>query len=77
MSSATDELLDLHDWLRTGEARRIRERARLSAAALARDIDVTPGAVNKWELGLRLPQGANALRYARLLRRLAARESGS
>lgn len=75
MSTTTDQLLELHDMLKTGEARRVRERAGLSAAALARDLQVTPGAVNKWELGLRLPRGVNATRYARLLLRLVARET--
>ena len=75
MPSAIDELLDLPGLLENGRARQLRERAGLSTVALARQLDVSPSAVTKWELGMRLPKGANARKYARLLSRLAAREA--
>ncbi len=75
MGTAIDELLDLREALESGRARQLRERAGLSGAAVARQLDVTPGAVTRWEQCLRFPQGANARRYARLLGKLAARES--
>jgi DNA-binding transcriptional regulator YiaG len=74
MTNAIDELLDLRRLLETGEARQLRERAGISAVALARQLDVSPSAVTRWEQGIRFPVGANARRYARMLSRLAARE---
>jgi DNA-binding transcriptional regulator YiaG len=73
MTDLVGELLDLRASIVSGEARQIRERAGLSAVALARQLDVSPAAVTRWEQGTRYPRGANATRYARLLRRLAAR----
>jgi DNA-binding transcriptional regulator YiaG len=75
MTKAIDELLDLPDLLKTGKARQLRESAGLSAVAMARQLDVSPSAVTRWEQGIRLPKGANARRYARMLGRLAAREA--
>jgi DNA-binding transcriptional regulator YiaG len=77
MPSALDELLDLPGLLESGRARQLREGARLTTVAMARQLDVSPSAVTKWELGMRLPKGANARKYARLLSRLAARETAA
>jgi DNA-binding transcriptional regulator YiaG len=71
MSDSISELLDLRTLLSSGDARHIRERAGLSATAVARQLDVSQAAVTRWEQGTRFPRGANARRYARLLRRLA------
>jgi transcriptional regulator with XRE-family HTH domain len=61
-------------WLRAlaanGGARTIREAARISASEVARELDVSPSAISRWERGLRSPRGDDARRYARLLRRL-------
>ena len=73
MADVISELLDLRTSLESGDARRIRERAGLSAVALARQLDVSPATVTRWEQGVRYPRGANARRYARVLRRLAER----
>jgi DNA-binding transcriptional regulator YiaG len=77
MPSAIDELLELPGLLADGRARQLRVSAGLSTVALAQELDVSPSCVTRWELGLRLPKGANARRYAKLLRRLAARESAA
>ena len=77
MTNPIDELLDLPHLLRSGSARELRERAGLTIPALARQLDVMPATVSKWELGQRVPQGANARRYARLLRRLADRQAAT
>jgi DNA-binding transcriptional regulator YiaG len=69
------DLLKLHDLITSGQARALRESAGISATALARDLDVNPAAVTRWEAGTRFPRGANARRYARMLRRLAEREA--
>jgi DNA-binding transcriptional regulator YiaG len=63
--------------LESGRARQIRETAGLSSPALARQLDVSPAAVTRWETGTRRPLGANARKYARLLSRLAERETAS
>jgi DNA-binding transcriptional regulator YiaG len=71
MPDSIGELLDLRALLGNGSARQIRESAGLSAVAVARQLDVSPATVTRWEQGIRFPRGANARRYARLLRRLA------
>jgi DNA-binding transcriptional regulator YiaG len=74
-SKSVNDLLTLRDWITSGRARTIREDAGLSATALARDLDVNPSQVIRWERGERYPRGANARRYAQMLRRLAEREA--
>lgn len=61
----------------TGLARQIRERARLSQVEVASACQSTHSAVSRWEAGLRAPQGAAGLRYARLLERLARETSAA
>jgi DNA-binding transcriptional regulator YiaG len=73
--STIDELLDLADMLKSGRARQLRESAGISASNLARELQVTTGALTRWETGERTPQGVNARRYARALHRLLAREA--
>src|SRR5258708_24089470 len=75
MSNTTDDLLWLRDLIASGRARALRESAGLSATALAHDLEVNPSQVIRWERGERYPRGANARRYARTLRKLAAREA--
>jgi transcriptional regulator with XRE-family HTH domain len=77
MRSTVDDLLELHQMVASGRARELRESAGLSASALARDLDVTTGALTRWEQGLRFPQRANARRYAKILRRLAAQQQAA
>lgn len=57
--------------LRSGEAKFIRLEAGLTQGELARLLDVTPGAVSRWEAGDRIPRGEVALRYRELLRGLS------
>jgi DNA-binding transcriptional regulator YiaG len=74
-SNSVSDLMWLHDLIASGRARQLRENADLSATALARDLDVNPSQVGRWERGERYPRGANARRYARMLRRLAERQA--
>jgi DNA-binding transcriptional regulator YiaG len=74
-SDSVSDLLELHDLIASGRARKLREGADLSATAMARDLDVNPSQVIRWERGERYPRGANARRYARMLRRLAEWEA--
>jgi len=53
--------------LATGQARELRERARVSQIEVGRECYVTAQAVARWESGQRVPRGEPALRYARLL----------
>jgi DNA-binding transcriptional regulator YiaG len=74
-SNNVNDLLTLPDLIASGRARTIREDAGFSATALARELDVNPSCVIRWERWERYPRGANARRYARMLRRLADREA--
>lgn len=74
-SNSVSDLVTLRGLITSGRARAIREDAGLSATALALDLEVNPSQVIRWERGERYPRGANARRYARMLRRLAEREA--
>lgn len=65
-------LVQVRSDLRSGRARAIREAAGLSQAEIARPIGVERATVALWEQHRRIPRGDAALRYAELLRRLAA-----
>lgn len=51
----------------SGEARRIREAARLSLGEMADAADVAASTIWRWEQGQRIPRGHQALRYATVL----------
>ncbi len=58
-----------------GSARALRQRHQLSLAEVAKVVGATPGAVFKWETGLRsIRDGEAAKRYAALLARLVELE---
>ena len=65
--------------LAEGTARQIRVAARLSLSEVARQLDVEPGTVSRWETGNRVPRIGVAVRYADLLTDLcdATREGDS
>jgi DNA-binding transcriptional regulator YiaG len=71
---ATDalQLVRVRAVVRTGAARRIREAAGLTRTEVARSIGTSHACISRWEHGNRVPQGAPAIRYLRLLERLAA-----
>jgi DNA-binding transcriptional regulator YiaG len=66
-----ERLTHLRELTQSGEARAIRERARLALSDIGQSIGADPSAVGRWERGERLPRGDVALRYARLLERLS------
>jgi DNA-binding transcriptional regulator YiaG len=70
-SNSMRDLLELRGLIESGRAQELREDAGLSATAMARDLDVNPSQVLRWEQGKRFPNGPNARKYARTLRRLA------
>jgi len=53
--------------LRSGDARKIRERLGVSAADLARVVGVSRAAVSDWERGRRVPTAGHALAYGKAL----------
>lgn len=53
--------------LRSGRARTIRERARLSQAEVARAVGTDGPQISRWEAGKAAPQREAALRLAKLL----------
>jgi DNA-binding transcriptional regulator YiaG len=56
----------------SGAGRRVREAARLTRAEVGRASGVSGAAVSRWEDGSRAPTGSEALRYLKLLEKLAA-----
>ena len=70
----------VRSWLRTGRARDIRRRARLSQADVARALGTSAAQVNRWERGKAVPVRESALRLARLygeLERVIAAEEAA
>lgn len=51
----------------SGEARRLRQAARLSISEIASECGVDQSTVWRWENGTRLPRGESALRYGELI----------
>ncbi|HEV8278321.1 MAG TPA: helix-turn-helix transcriptional regulator [Streptosporangiaceae bacterium] len=70
-SNSMRDLLELRSLIESGRAQELRESAGLSATALALDMGVNPSQVLRWEQKQRFPNGANARKYAKTLRRLA------
>lgn len=70
-STKLDLLVEAREAASTGSGADIRELAGLTQSELARAVRVTPSTVNRWESGGRRPTGDAALRYGRVLRRLA------
>jgi DNA-binding transcriptional regulator YiaG len=62
----------LEDLLASGQARRIREQARVTCAEVARTLRVRSTAVDAWEHGRSFPPAGVDLVYLELLEALAA-----
>lgn len=67
-----DKKLQLNQLIATGEAKRIRETARITLEDIASDINVHYMTVWRWENRYRIPRGNHALRYLGALNRIAA-----
>lgn len=61
----------------SGQAREIRETARLSLSELADACGVDEGTLSRWERGQRRPRSAVALRYLAVLDALARGRNSS
>jgi transcriptional regulator with XRE-family HTH domain len=55
----------------SGAARHLREAAGVHAAEIARQLNVSPAAISRWERGERSPRPQHAEAWGRLLRDLA------
>lgn len=66
------ELAEVRALVASGEARRIREAARLGVAEMGRAVGVSHTVILRWEANERTPRGEPALRYGRLLAALRA-----
>lgn len=53
--------------IRDGTVRGLRELADLSLRDVCRDLGRTPGAVSRWECGLRKPSPGEAVRYVEIV----------
>jgi DNA-binding transcriptional regulator YiaG len=69
-SRQTLRLMRVRSLAANGEARSLRQRARLSLADIGAACDVDQATVWRWEMGTRRPRGEPALKYARLLEEL-------
>lgn len=69
MDAAAEALaiVRVRSWLRTGRARAIRERARLSQADAGAAIGTDGPQISRWESGHATPRRDSALKLARLL----------
>jgi DNA-binding transcriptional regulator YiaG len=70
------EVAEVRALLASGEARRMREQARVSLAEMARHVGCAHSSVLRWEEGRRVPSEDNTLRYGRLLNLLGRRDDG-
>lgn len=68
------ELARLRRFVRTGEAEGLRERAGLSQVEVAAAVGTSNVTIHRWESGTRVPHGAPALAYWRLLQQLMRSE---
>jgi transcriptional regulator with XRE-family HTH domain len=60
----------VRSWLRSGRAKTIRKRARLTQADVARAVGTDHPQISRWESGLYSPARGTALRLARLYEQL-------
>ena len=61
------ELSRVRNAAASGEARQVRERAKLSLSELGAACEVDQSTIWRWETGRRRPRGPAGLRYARVL----------
>jgi DNA-binding transcriptional regulator YiaG len=69
-TTGVSRLLEVRRLAESGEARGLRQRARLSLAEIAAACDVDTATVWRWETGRRRPRGSMAMRYLDVLDQL-------
>ncbi len=65
-----DQTVEVREMIQTGEARRLRQAARISLSNLAQEIGVATATVSHWEHERRLPSGLSAVRYLQALNKI-------
>ncbi len=75
MQNHLEALIRMRRRLANGTAKDLRVTHGLARGEVAQTLGVTYQAVQKWELGDRIPRGDHAVAYARLLDRLASLEA--
>lgn len=70
-----ERLAEARALVASGEARLIRQKARLSLTDVAGAIGADYSSVGRWERGERVPRGPVALKYAQLLTRLQSQQA--
>lgn len=55
----------------SGEGRRLRRAANVSLGEIASEVGVTLQTIQKWETGQKYPNDLHAMKYTRVLERLA------
>ncbi len=68
------QLANAREACRNGTARLLRLNAGLSLPEVSREVGASLSTVWRWENGERVPRGAAAVRYARLLEELTERQ---
>lgn len=63
-------LADIREAVRSGEARRVRQAARISRSEVAAVCGVDQSTVARWENDQRSPRGAAGLKYAQIVAQL-------
>jgi DNA-binding transcriptional regulator YiaG len=66
----TSDLLDLAGLIRSGDTRKIRESAGITAETIAADLGVSAATVARWETGAFPPSRRHALAWLVLLRQI-------
>lgn len=69
-ANAAREVIDLaraRRYASTGEGQQIRERLDLSLGEVARGVGCSPSTIFRWEAGERVPTGAPAVAWGRML----------
>lgn len=61
------DLIRVRALAESGEAHRLREKARLSLSEMASACEVDQSSIWRWETQRRRPRGPAAIRYARVL----------
>lgn len=71
MLSTAVQLQRVRQLAATGEARRIRQAARLSLRDISPEVGADPSTILRWEKGETRPTGTAALRWLELLEHLS------
>lgn len=61
---------------RSGEARKLRQRSRVSLREMASEIGVDPSSLSRWETGETAPRAEAAFRWATALLAIRLQEAG-